>query len=158
MSEISAQVPYRAIQQYLISTSDEYVKHIWAERKKACLLAAGEVLEENGYLPKGTTYEAWGDECWFSIDKGTDRDLAHYFHEGILYGPNFPIFERDKYGNKTGIVSGFRSPKGMPKKPMGVLDQGIKKPAGVWHWTEAVEKGGPLYPELCSRIEEILRR
>ena len=149
MSEISAQVPYRAIQQYLISTSDEYVKHIWAERKKACLLAAGEVLEENGYLPNGTTYEAWGDECWFSIDKGTGTDLAHYFHEGMIYGPNFFVKK----------IGEWRSPKGKEKFPNGkMLKQFPRSHLGVRHWTEAVEEGGPLYPELCSRIEEILRK
>ena len=149
MAEVSMNVPYREIQQELLERSEEYVKRIWYQRKKECLLAAGDVLEEQGYLPVGTTYEAWGDQLWFSVDKGTNRDLAHYFHEGIIYGPNFLIGEGE-----------WRSPKNKEKYPNGdMLKQGINSPLGVWHWTEAFDdRSGYMYRILEERIADVLRR
>ena len=149
MAEISIHVPYKELQQELITTSDRYVKRIYQNRREACIMAAGDILEEKGYLPKGTTYEAWGDQLWFSVDKGTDADLAHYFHEGMIYGPNFFIKK----------IGEWRSPKGKQKYPNGkMLNQYQGSPLGVRHWTEAVANGGPLYEELKMRIAEILEK
>lgn len=149
MAEIHISIPYREIHQQLVAASEEYVKRIYQARKEACVLAAGDILEENGYLPDGTTYEAWNDKLWFSIDKGTDADLAHYFHEGMIYGPNIFIKK----------IGEWRSPKGKTKYPNGkMLNQYPGSHLGVRHWTEAVEYGGPLYHQLEERIAEILRR
>lgn len=149
MAEIHINVPYREIQEQLVSASDRYVKRIYQARKDACLMAAGDVLEENGYLPDGTTYEPWNDMLWFSIDKGTNADLAHYFHEGMIYGPNFFIKK----------INQWRSPKGKQKYPNGkMLNQYVGSHLGVRHWTEAVAKGGPLYYQLEERIAEILEK
>jgi len=157
--EIHINVPYRDIQQQLVEAGENVVKRIYQARKDACLMAAGDVLQENGYLPNGTTYEAWNDKLYFSVDKGTNADLAHYFHEGMIYGPNIPIFEKDAEGNRTGKILRFFSPKGKPKTAIYPMrTQGVGKPAGVAHWTKAVEKGGPLYEELEQRITEILER
>ena len=51
MAEIKVDIPYKEIQEQLIKTSDEYVKRIYQARKDACLMAAGDLLQENGYLP-----------------------------------------------------------------------------------------------------------
>lgn len=157
-------VPYRQLQEVLLEMSEDYVKHIWQARKDACLMTAGQVLEEAGYLPKGTTYEPWNDQLYFSVDKGTDADLAHYFHEGMIYGPNKPIFELDAEGNRTGNIVRFYSPKGEKKHPIyRMKNQGPTKPSGVYHWTTALQPGSEnfnqgLYNEMVWRMEEILRR
>lgn len=149
MSEISFHVDVRAIRDTLQNEAEDYVKNIWADRKAACINAVGEVLDENGYLPEGTTWEAYGNACWFSVDKGTDTDLAHYFHEGMIYGPNFFVKK----------IGEWRSPAGKPKKPNGkYLNQYPGSHLGVQHWTEAVEEGGPLYDEFINRCAVILRR
>lgn len=149
MAEIHINVPYREIQRQLVEQSDRYVKRIYQTRKDECLMAAGDILEENGYLPEGTTYEPWNDQLWFSIDKGTNADLAHYFHEGMIYGPNFFIKK----------INQWRSPKGKSKYPTGkMLNQYVGSPLGVRHWTEAVANGGPLHHQLEERIAEILEK
>lgn len=159
MAEISVAVPYKLIQEVLLEESDRYVKRIWKDRKEACILAAGDILQENGYLPKGTTYEAWGDQLWFSVDKGTNADLAHYFHEGIIYGPNIPIFKKDANGKKTNEILRFISPKGKLKTPIyNMRTQGPNKPAGVAHWTDAVKPNGKLFNQLVWRIADILEK
>lgn len=159
MSEINVSIPYRLIQEVLLEESDRYVKRIYQNRKEECILAAGDILQENGYLPKGTTYEAWGDQLWFSVDKGTNADLAHYFHEGMIYGPNIPIFKKDANGEKTNEILRFISPKGKSKQPIYPMKtQGINKPSGVAHWTDAIKPNGVLFNQLVWRIEEILRR
>ena len=55
MAEISIHVPYRELQQELVAVSDRYVKRIYQKRREACIMAAGDILEENGYLPNDTT-------------------------------------------------------------------------------------------------------
>lgn len=162
MAEISFKIDVRAVRDKLQDDAGSLVKRIVDARKNACIYAVGEVLDEHRYLPKDTTWEAFNGACWFSVDKGTKADLAHYFHEGQIYGPNIPIFERDSQGNKTGKILRFFSPKGKPKQviyPMSEHDlQGIGKPSGVYHWTDAVKEGGALYQELLDKCEEILRR
>lgn len=150
MSEVSVDVNVKAIRDNFQAVSDNYVKHIFRPRKKECIEAAGDVLFENGYLPNGTTWEAWGDACWFSVDKGSGTDLAHYFHEGIIYGPNFFIKK----------IKQWRSPKGEQKKPNGkYLDQYVGSHLGVRQWTKAlIPPNGDLYDEYMLRCEEILRR
>ena len=160
MAQIQFSVDVRDIRDSLQNEAEEYVKTIWDKRKFACIEEAGQVLYDNGYLPHGTTWEAFYDGCWFSVDKGTGADLAHYFHEGQMYGPNIPIFERDRYGNKTGSIKAFYSPKGKQKYPIPgkMLNQGPNEPAGVYHWTEAIQENGKLYQEYIDRCAEILRR
>lgn len=149
MSEISFDVDVRAIRDELQAEGGRYVKLISGNRKNACIEAVGDVLDENGYLPEGTTYEAWRNACWFSVDKGTGADLAHYFHEGQIYGPNMFIRKLDEW----------RSPAGKPKSPTGrYLNQYPGSSLGVRHWTEAVQPGGPLYYQFIERCEEILRK
>jgi len=146
VGEIKFNVPYREIRDQLVKISDNYVKNIWEKRRTACILSAGELLEDNGYLPAGTVYEAWNDRLWFSVEKN-GAELAHYFHEGIQYGPNFYIKD----------LGEWRSPKGKPKHPVHeIYTQGQNKPAGVAHWTDALNN--ELEPELYDRIEKILRR
>ena len=150
MAEIYFDVDVRQIRDTLQDEMDSYVKRISTQRKNACIEAAGDVLNEHGYLPKGTTWEAWNGACWFSVDKGTGADLAHYFHEGIKYGPNFFV---KKLGE-------WRSPAGKPKTPNGkYLNQYPGSPSGVRYWTEAIQSpDGELYDEYLRRCEEILRR
>ena len=154
MAQISFHVPYREVQEVLLEEGENVVKRIWQNRKDACLMAAGEVLEENGYLPYGTTYEPWGDSLWFSVDKGTNADLAHYFHEGIIYGPNFFIKK----------IGEWRSPKGKQKFAKGPMTkQGIKQPSGVAHWTEYLDPSKSrfnqgLYNQMVWRIANILEK
>jgi hypothetical protein len=40
------------------------------------------------------------------------QPYAHYLYEGEVYGPNYAI-------KKNGVVTGFRSPAGVPKTPTG---------------------------------------
>ena len=149
MAEINVNIDVRAIRDELQDSAGSLVKRIVDARKNACIEAVGEVFYENGYLPKGTTWEAWNGACWFSVDKGTNADLAHYFWEGKIYGPNFFIKE----------IGEWRSPKGKQKYPNGkMLKQGVGSNLGVRHWTEKMQKGSPLYQDLLDKCEEILRR
>lgn len=148
MGEISLSVDVRAIRDSLQNEAEDYVKNIWYTRRLACLDAAGEVLNKNGYLPKGTTWEAVGNECQFYVERG-GKDLTHYFHEGLQYGPNFFIKQ----------LGEWRSPKGKPKRVVHpIYTQGIGSPAGVAHWTYAISEKGPLYAEYVDRCREILLR
>ena len=154
MGAISIDVPYREIQQILLEESENYVKRIREQRRYDCLMAAGDVLDENGYLPNGTVYRPVGDELVFFIDKGNGVNLANYFHEGWIYGPNFFV---KKLGE-------WRSYKGRTKEPEHEMDkQGQYMPSGVAHWTEALVPGSDMfdksvYNQLVWRIEEILRK
>lgn len=151
MSTISFNVPYREIQQALLDNSEDIVKHIWQDRKTACVNAAGEVLDENGYLPNGTRWFASGDTVWFVVEKD-GKDLTHYFYEGLVYGPNF-LITRGK------LAGEWRSPKNKKKFPTGdYLNQYPYAPSGVRHWTEALDENGDLRYEFEERVGEILRR
>lgn len=159
MAGIHVTVPYKLVQEVLLEESNDYVKRIWQKRKDACLMAAGDILQENGYLPNGTTYEPWNDGIYFSVDKGTNADLAHYFHEGIIYGPNIPIFKKDANGKKTDEILRFFSPKGKLKQPLyNMRTQGPHKPAGVAHWTDEIRPNGKFFNQLVWRIAEILEK
>lgn len=151
MAQIEISVPWQQIHNQL-KKKKEYVNHVYWRRRQECILAAGETFEDNGYLPDGTTYEADGDNLVFHVDKGSNTDLAHYFHEGMIYGPNFFVKK----------IGEWRSPKGKQKYPNGkMLKQGQWRPAGVYHWTEGIMKNsrrGPLYQEYKMRLEEILLR
>ena len=164
MSEISFKLPVRAIKDEIDNSANEFVKHVMAPRKIECLEAVGEVLEENNYLPDGTTWYVENELLYFSVYMGdSDEDLAHYFWEGQIYGPNIPTFDEYTYagGRRWGIdpPKRFFSPKGQRKYPTGrYLEQGPDTGLGVQHWTEAVEPGGELFDEVVERCEEILRR
>ena len=164
MSVIFTTVDVRSIRDALQNETNNLVKNIWYTRRIACVEAVGEVLNEYGYLPSGTTWYASGNDCVFEVDKGGKYDLAHYFHEGMIYGPNIPIFEKYEYdanGKKHGVgeIIKYRSPKGKKKKPTGrYLKQGPYKSTGVRHWTEAIEKDGALYDAYMRRCEELLLR
>lgn len=152
MGEIYLHVDVYAVRDKLMAEGKNVVQKIWANRKDACINALGEVLDENGYLPHGTTWDVYGDTCWFSVTKKDGHELAGYFHEGEIYGPNF-LIERGK------LKGQWRSPKGKPKTPTGrYLSQYPGSPSGVRHWTEKIKEGGPLYDEYTRRCEEILRR
>lgn len=149
MAEISISVDVKGIRDAIQNKAKDYVQRISQTRKNECIEAAGEVLNENGYLPVGTTWEAWNGACWFSIDKGTGADLAHYFWEGKIYGPNFFIKE----------IGEWRSPKGKQKYPNGkMLNQYPGSHLGVRHWTKALVYGGSLHMQYLERCKEILRR
>ena len=150
MSAISFTIDVHAIRDAIQDEAGSYVKHIWDERKRACIEAAGEVLDENGYLPEGTIWVASGDECWFYVEKD-GKDLTGHFYEHEIYGPNFFV---KKLGE-------WRSPKGKKKFPTGRYYTSPK--LGVRHWISGLidedsGKEGPLYAEFISRCEEILRR
>ena len=140
------------LRRQLADAGENVVQRLWSSRKYACIDAAGEVLYRNGYLPHGTTWEVMYDGCWFSVEKKDGHELAHYFHEGMIYGPNFLI--------KRGKLKGqWRSPKGKPKTPNGkYLYQEPNAPAGVRHWTEALSTNEDLYEEWTKMCSEILRR
>ena len=151
--EISINVDVKFIRDAIQNEAQDYVQRLMDRRKNDCIEAAGDVLNDAGYLPHGTTWEAWNGACYFSVDKGTGADLAHYFHEGIVYGPNFFVKK----------IGAWRSYRGMTKYPVGFLPQGPGEPAGVTQWTEALVPGSPefnqgLFNEYMRRCEEILRR
>ena len=164
MSAISFRLPTRAIQDVLQKEADDYVKHVMEPRRTECLEAIAEILERHGYLPYDTDWEVYANQLYFYVLKGTNgEDLAHYFHEGLIYGPNIPVFERYEYidGRRIGIGEPIRffSPKGQRKYQTGqYLDQYPGSPSGVQHWTEAVEEGGELFDEVVEACREILRR
>lgn len=145
MGSISLSVDVRAIRDSLQNEAEDYVKNIWYTRRLACLNAAGEVLNKNGYLPSGTTWEAAGDECQFYVEKD-GKDLTRHFYEHEIYGPNFFVKK----------IGQWRSPKGKPKYPTGRYYTSPK--LGKRHWTEAIEENGPLYGEYIDRCREILLR
>lgn len=163
MSEIEFRLPSRAIRDALNDTAT-YVQRIADSRRTECLNAIAEVLDENGYLPTGTTWEVWGNLLQFSTYKdNSNDDLAHYFYEGLIYGPNIPVFNEYQYvgGRRFGVGEPYRfvSPKGKKKYQTGqYLDQYPGSSMGVQHWTEAVEEDGELFDEVVERCEEILRR
>ena len=163
MSVIEFRLPVRTIKDAIDNSANEFVKHVMAPRKIECLEAVGEVLEENEYLPTDTVWYVENELLYFSTYKDSDEDLAHYFHEGLIYGPNIPVFEQYEYvgGRRWGInpPKRFFSPKGQRKYQTGqYLDQYPGSPMGVQHWTEAVTEGGELFNEVVERCEEILRR
>lgn len=164
MSEIEFRLPTRAIKDAIDNSANEYVKHVMAPRRVECLEAVGEVLEENEYLPYDTTWYVENELLYFSVYKDNSADdLAHYFHEGLIYGPNIPVYQEYVYENGrrygVGEPTRFVSPKGKKKFQTGqVLDQYPGSPSGVNHWTEAVMEGGELFDEVVERCEDILRR
>lgn len=179
MANFRFSLPAGAITRAIDEGTNEYVKRVFEPRRVECLEAIGELLDDNGYLPDGTTYEVFGDRLIFStyID-GSDEDLAHYFWEGIVYGPNFPKWDqylmvpgkngrmkyaRDEKGRKIGVgdPSSYKTPYGWVKypKPNQYLEgQGVGSPIGVRHWTDAVAEGGDLWEEVLERCKDILRR
>ena len=164
MGAIEFRLPSRAIREALDNTTD-YVQRIADARRTECLYAIADVLNENGYLPTGTTWDVEGNLLYFyTYKEGSDEDLAHYFHQGLIYGPNIPVFREYAYsdGRRYGIGEPYKfvSPKGQKKHLTGeyIASQGPGSPTGVSHWTEAVEEGGELFDEVVERCEEILRR
>ena len=124
MAEIEFRLPIRAIKNALDNSANEFVKHVMAPRKEECLEAVGEVLEENGYLPYDTYWYVENELLYFSVWKDNSADdLAHYFHEGLIYGPNIPVFSEYTYvnGRRYGIGEPYRfvSPKGQKKYQTG---------------------------------------
>ena len=163
MSVIEFRLPTRAIKDAIDNSANEFVKHVMAPRRIECLEAVGEVLEENGYLPTDTDWYVENELLYFSVYKDESEDLAHYFHEGLIYGPNIPVYESYEtiHGRRYGVgaIKRWVSPKGQKKYQTGAyLDQYPGSPLGVQHWTEAVMEGGELFDEVVERCEEILRR
>ena len=164
MGAISFRLPTREIKEAVEDGVNDYVKHVMEPRRTECLEAIAEILESHGYLPYDTDWEVYANQLYFYVLKGTNgEDLAHYFHEGLIYGPNIPVFERYEYidGRRVGIGEPIRFfiPKGKKKYQTGqYLDQYPDSPSGVQHWTEAVEEGGELFEEVVEACREILRR
>lgn len=163
MAVITMRLQSKEIRDALDNSMNDYVKHIMEPRRTECLYAIGDVLEENGYLPTDTSWEVYANQLYFYTYKKDGENLAHYFHEGMIYGPNIPIFNKYEYvaGRRFGIGEPYRfvSPKGQLKHPTGeYLKQGPDTGIGVQHWTEAVQEGGELFEEVVERCREILRR
>ena len=165
MGAFEFRLPVRAIKDAIDNSANDFVKHVMAPRKIECLEAVGEVLQENGYLPTGTTWYVENELLYFSTYKpGSNEDLAKYFHEGLIYEPNIPVYYKYVYvnGRRYGVgeIKRWFSPKGQKKYTTGryIESQGPGSPTGVQHWTEAVEYGGELFEEVVERCEEILRR
>lgn len=77
-----------------------------------------------------------------------DTPYAHYQWEGIVYGPNIPIYD------DSGNVTGWFSPPGKKKKPTGAVLQYHTKGTGD-HWTDkAKEKHMKEWEQLV--IDELL--
>ena len=163
MSTIEFRLPSRAIRNAL-DDAITYVQRIADARRSECLYTIADVLDENGYLPTDTTWEVEGNLLYFyTYKEDSNDDLAHYFHEGLIYGPNIPVFREYEYvnGRRVGVGEPYRyiSPKGKKKYQTGqYLNQYPGSSMGVQHWTEAVEEGGELFDEVVERCEEILRR
>lgn len=178
MADFNFRLPAGALTSALNEAADDYVKHVFEPRRVECLEAIGELLDEEGYLPDDTTWEVFGDRLQFSTYKdSSNEDLAHYFFEGQIYGPNRPKWDeyemtigkngkpkyvRDEKGRKIGKgePSEYKTPAGTIKYPKKgqMLKQGVGSPMGVRHWTDAVQEGGALWDEVIDRCEEILRR
>ena len=162
MSAIEFRLDSRSLRNAIDNSANEYVKHIMEPRRTECLYAIADVLDENGYLPTDTTWEVEGNLLYFYTYKdGSNEDLAHYFHQGLIYGPNIPVFREYTYSNgrRYGVGEPYRYVSPKKKYPNGqYLDQYPGSSMGVSHWTEAVEEGGELYDEVVERCKEILRR
>lgn len=78
---------------------------------------------------------------------------AHYMYVGEVYGPNFPIFDKD-----TGELIGWRSPKGKKKHPTGrEIQYGKEKhPLATKEWDKAAmaDRGD----SIRQQVKEILIR
>ena len=174
MAELVVNIDVRGMRDELAEAGADVVQHLWQKRKDDCLLAAGDVLYENGFLPHGTTWEAFNNELIFNVDKGK-VDLAHYFHEGVVYEPNYPIFAsyetyvgkdgkehyaRDAQGRKIGIGDpiAFRSPEKKTTEGRPIATQGIDSPSGVPHWTQELSDDPILAKQYAMRCLEILTR
>jgi hypothetical protein len=145
---ISYNVNVNEVRDKLQNAAEDYVKHIWSARRRACVEAAGDALNAHGYLPSGTEWDAVGNNCEFYVEKN-GANLTHYFHEGIQYGPNFFVKK----------IGEWRSPANKPKKPIhAITTQEQYSPAGVAHWTRAFEHDGALLADFEARCAEILRR
>lgn len=73
-------------------------------------------------------------------------DYAHYVYEGIVYGPNIPVF--DKEGNGIRWVS----PRGMKKFPTGNYME-YQNPLATRHWDEtAIEDNRELVEQTVRDI------
>ena len=76
---------------------------------------------------------------------------AHYMYEGIVYGPNIPIFE-------NGIIVGWFSPPGQKKHPTGKLISYStdRHPLASAKWDQKMlaDKG----EEFAEQLNEILAR
>ena len=109
---------------------------------------------------RGTYYNKEG------VHYGVSIPYAHYVYEGLVYGPNIPVF-------KDGVFQGFKSPEN--KSPTGddltfnqdwVADEqggfkpvprsSIVHPKATRHWDEAMmtEKGD----EFVAKVEQIIKR
>ena len=78
-------------------------------------------------------------------------EYAHYMYEGVIYGPNFPI--KDKQGN----IIGWRSPIGEGSKhntrrPI----EYHKNPKATHHWDEAMMR--EQKDVFLKKVQEILKR
>lgn len=178
MARFEFRLPSGAITSALQEVSDDFVKHVWSARRDECLEEIGQILYEHNYLPSGTTWEVWAGTLRFSTYKpGAKEDLAHYFHEGYVYGPNIPKWEeyvkepgsgknrrwryaRDEKGRKIGIgdPSRYFTPPGKVKYRKDQFISGEQEKIGVRQWTDAVMPDGPLFDEVVERCAEILRR
>lgn len=77
---------------------------------------------------------------------------AHYMYEGVVYGPNIPIYD------ENGNITGYFSRPGVTKHPTGAQIQysGDKHPLATHHWDKAAmrDKGDVFTKD----VETILKR
>lgn len=78
---------------------------------------------------------------------------AHYMYEGLVYGPNIPLF------NAEGVIVGWRSPKGKKKHPTGSTFNYTNAPEATDHWDKAAltEHRGEIEKEIRRIIIEAWR-
>lgn len=81
---------------------------------------------------------------------------AHYMHEGVVYGPNFPI-KMHYTSTGTQEIVGWWSPKGKRKHP---TDRFLRyyTPGTQSHWTTAVRTHYPDKLAFPREVTRILKR
>lgn len=94
----------------------------------------------------------WGDKKIGARGNPT-QDYAHYQYEGVVYGPNKPI-----YVNKRFI--GWRSPKGIgtkyrkePTQYLVYTDSFARR-----HWTDVINRGTPGFERLVEYATPLMKK
>ena len=84
---------------------------------------------------------------------GASAPYAHYMFEGVVYGPNIPIYE-------NGVITGWFSPPGQKKHPTGAMlsYSGEGHPLATHHWHKAMinDKAEAFMADIKKVITEAL--
>ena len=80
---------------------------------------------------------------------------SHYMHEGVVYGPNIPIFE-------DGVIVGYFSLPGRKKQPTGEKLKYFtdKHPKATHHWEQAMmqDEGDAFEADVKNIVTHYLKK